>query len=91
MSLCRSIGGAIGVAMIGAIIFVSIGRTGGALETVLERVTGEGPEYLRQLSAVDRTAIGEHLDRTFRIVFFTIAAITGIGALVATTVPKPKF
>ena len=91
MSLCRSIGGAIGVAMIGAIIFVSIGRTDGALEAVLDRVMGEGPEYLHQLSAADRTAIGERLDWTFRIVFFTIGAITGIGALLATTVPKPKF
>jgi EmrB/QacA subfamily drug resistance transporter len=91
MSLCRSIGGAIGVAMIGAIIFLSIGRTDGALEAVLERVMGQAPEYLQQLSAVDRTTISEHLDRTFQIVFFTIAAITGTGALIATTVPKPKF
>ena len=91
MSLCRSIGGAIGVAMIGAIIFLSIGRADGALEAVLQRVMGQGPEYLHQLSAVDRTAISEHLDRTFQIVFFTIGAITGTGALLATTVPKPKF
>ena len=91
MSLCRSIGGAIGVAMIGAIIFLSLGRADGALEAVLQRVMGQGPEYLHQLSAVDRTAISEHLDRTFQIVFFTIGAITGTGALLATTVPKPKF
>ena len=80
-----------GVAVIGAIIFLSIGRTDAALGAVLERVMAEGPKYLQQLSAVDRTAIGGHLDRTFRIVFFSIAAITGTGALLASTVPKPKF
>jgi EmrB/QacA subfamily drug resistance transporter len=91
MSLCRSIGGAIGVAIIGAIIFVSIGRSHSASSAVLAHVLQTGPEYLDQLPALDRSAIGEQLDRTFRIVFFSIAAITGIGALAATTVPKPKF
>ena len=91
MSLCRSIGGAIGVAIIGAIIFVSIGRSQSVSSAVLTHVLQTGPEYLDQLPALDRSAIGEQLDRTFRIVFFSIAAITGIGALAATTVPKPKF
>ena len=91
MSLCRSIGGAIGVAIIGAIIFVSIGHSGGALGAVLHHVMDTGPEYLEQLSAVDRAAIADRLDHTFRIVFFSIASITALGALIATTVPKPKF
>src|SRR5437763_6323676 len=91
MSLCRSIGGAIGVAIIGAIIFVSIGQSGGALGAVLHHVMDTGPEYLEQLSSVDRAAIADRLDHTFRIVFFSIASITALGALMATTVPKPKF
>jgi predicted MFS family arabinose efflux permease len=91
MSLCRSIGGAIGVAIVGAIIFLSIGRSQSASSAVLAHVLQTGPDYLNQLPAVDRAAIGEQLDRTFRIVFFSIATITGIGALAATTVPKPKF
>ena len=91
MSLCRSIGGAIGVAIIGAIIFVSIGHSGGALGAVLHHVMDAGPEYLEQLSAVDRAAIADRLDHTFRIVFFSIASITALGAQIATTVPKPKF
>jgi MFS family permease len=91
MSLCRSMGGAIGVAAVGAIVFVSIGRIHGGAGTLLATVMQQGPEYLDQLSAANRNAIVALLDRTFRIVFFGIATITAIGALVATTVPKPRL
>jgi len=91
MSLSRSVGGAIGVAIAGAIIFVSIGHADPAMYAVLEHVMGAGPEYLAQLSTTQRASIGAQLDQTFRLVFFGIAVITGIGAIVATTVPKPTF
>jgi MFS family permease len=91
MSLSRSVGGAIGVAITGAIIFVSIGHADPAMYAVLEHVMGAGPEYLTQLSTAQRAAISAQLDQTFRIVFFGIAVITGIGAVVAATVPKPTF
>jgi EmrB/QacA subfamily drug resistance transporter len=91
MSLSRSIGGAVGVAIIGAIVFVSIGRRDGATGALLTRIIERGPETFDRLSAVDRNAIAGELDRTFRIVFLSIAAMTGAGALAATTVPKPKL
>ena len=91
MSLCRSVGGAIGVAAIGAIISVSIGGAGGMLGSIFAHVMDAGPEYVSQLAASDRAAIADQLDHTFRIVFFSIAAIAATGALIATTVPKPKF
>ena len=91
MSLSRSVGGAIGVAIAGAIIFASIGHSDPAMYSVLEHVMGAGPEYLRQLSMAQRASISAQLDQTFRLVFFGIAMITGIGAIVAATVPKPTF
>ena len=91
MSLSRSVGGAIGVAAIGAVIYLSIGHADPALNRVLARVMSEGPDYLGQLSVIERTAISAQLDHTFRQVFFSIAAITGAGTLVAMTVPKPNF
>jgi len=91
MSLCRSIGGAIGVAAMGALIFLAIGHSDASASAALEQVLHSGPGYLDQLSAAERTTIGEHLGHTFRIVFFSIAGVTAIGALLATTVPKPKF
>ena len=43
------------------------------------------------VGAAERATIGEALGHTFRIVFFSIAGVTAIGALLATTVPKPRF
>jgi hypothetical protein len=57
----------------------------------VQRVMAAGPEYLDQLSAADRAGVTAQLDRAFRIVFFSIAAITSVGVLVATTVPQPKL
>jgi MFS family permease len=91
LSLCRSVGGAIGVAVIGAAVFVLIERSSDPLAGVLQRVMQSGPDYLAQLSAIERSAVAAQLDRTFRIVFFGIAAMSGIGALIATTVPSPKL
>jgi hypothetical protein len=91
MSLSRSIGGAIGVAIIGAVVFVSIGRRDGGVGALLARIIESGPESLDRLSQADRNAIAGEFDRTFRVVFLSIAAMTGIGALIATTVPKPKL
>jgi hypothetical protein len=91
MSLCRSIGGSIGVAFAGAIIFVSMQRSGSGLGAVLEHAMGGGPEYLATLSAANRASIAADLDHTFRIVFFSIAIVTAAGVAIATTVPKPKL
>ena len=89
MSLCRSVGGAIGVAVIGAVIFVSIGRVEGNAGTVLQRVMEAGPSILAQMSQAERGAIAAQLDHTFRIVFFSIAAIAAARPASATTVPMP--
>ena len=91
MSLCRSIGGAIGVATIGALIFLVMRRGDAAASTVLTEVLRQGPELVERLSEADRASIGTHLAYTFRIAFIGIAAITAAGALVATTIPKPRF
>jgi len=91
MSLCRSIGGAIGVAVVGAIVFASIGRADGALGDVLARVMDAGPQALALVSDADRAALVAQLDRTFRTVFLCIAVVTGGGAALAWTVPKPKL
>jgi EmrB/QacA subfamily drug resistance transporter len=91
MSLCRSVGGAIGVAIAGAIVFVSIEGADAAVATALRSAYGAGPEYLDTLSATGRAMITAELDHTFRIVFFTIAAIAAIGVVVATTLRQPRL
>jgi EmrB/QacA subfamily drug resistance transporter len=91
LSLSRSIGGAIGVAIVGAIVFLSIGYANPELAKTIQRVMEAGPEYLSRLAAGDRAAISMELDHTFRIVFLTIAAISGSGVLIARTIPQPEL
>jgi EmrB/QacA subfamily drug resistance transporter len=91
MSLCRSVGGAIGVAIAGAIVFLSIRQSGGEVGAALHRALQGGPDYVNALSASARAAISAQLDHTFRVVFLSIAVITALGAILATTVPKPKL
>jgi len=91
MSLCRSVGGAIGVAVVGAIVFASIGGDDGALGSVLARVMDAGPESLALVSNADRAALVAQLDRTFRMVFLCIAVVTAGGTALAWTVPGPKL
>jgi EmrB/QacA subfamily drug resistance transporter len=91
LSLSRSIGGAVGVAIIGAVVFILTAGSGDALGVTLQRAMEAGPGYLTRFSAAERSSIAEDLDRTFRVVFFGIATMSGIGALIATTVPKPKL
>lgn len=91
MSLSRSVGGAIGVAIVGALVFVSIGRRDSGTAALLTRLIEQGPEALGQLAAADRNTLASELDRTFRSVFVSIAIMAGLGAIVATTVPKPRL
>ena len=91
MSLSRSVGGAIGVAIVGALVFVSIGRRDSGTAALLTRLIEQGPEALGQLAAADRKTLASELDRTFRSVFASIAIMAGLGAVVATTVPKARL
>jgi EmrB/QacA subfamily drug resistance transporter len=91
LSLSRSIGGAIGVAIIGATVFVLVGSSGDGSAATLQYVMQAGPRYLGQLSEAERSAVVTQLDDTFRAVFFGIAAMSGIGAVIAASVPKPKL
>jgi len=91
ISLSRSIGGAIGVAIVGAIVFAFLGNADPAVAASLSKALEGGPEYVMQMSPAERALLGTQLDHTFRVVFSTIAVMTGIGALLAGTIPKPQF
>jgi EmrB/QacA subfamily drug resistance transporter len=91
ISLCRAVGGSIGVALVGSILFALIGGTSDQLSVVVREVMDGGPGYISQLSEGDRGALGAHLGRAYRTVFMVIAGVTLIGAVVASTIPKPDW
>ncbi len=92
ISLSRSIGGAVGVAVTGAALFALIGDdASGSLTDVLRRAIEGGPAAIGQLAASERAALAAHLDAAYRVVFIVLAAITGCGALIARTIPSPDW
>jgi sugar phosphate permease len=73
-ALCRTLGGAVGVAMLTAILFASLGIAGSG-----------GAEVLRE--AVASGADAETLGASFQLTFRVIAVTSVIGALVAWRMP----
>jgi EmrB/QacA subfamily drug resistance transporter len=91
ISICRAIGGAIGVALTGAILFAMIGGASPDLAAIVRKFADGGPAYIEQLSPAQRHLLAAHLDAAYRVVFLVIAGISAIGALLARTIPKPDW
>jgi EmrB/QacA subfamily drug resistance transporter len=89
ISLSRSLGGALGVAIVGAIVFALANH--GDVSTQLSRVLAGGPAVVALLTPAERLAIGGELTFTYRVVFAVIAGFSAAGALLALTVPKLRL
>ena len=91
VSVSRSIGGALGVAIVGAVVFVLVGGEDALLASILPQIAESGGTFLATLPDVQRQAIASHLDSAFRIVFVVLAVFTCIGAFAASKVPAQKL
>jgi EmrB/QacA subfamily drug resistance transporter len=88
ISLSRSIGGAVGVAITGSVLFALIGNAPGSLTGLMRQAIEGGSAAIGLLSADQRVALSAHLDAAYRAVFLVLAMITGSGALIARTIPR---
>jgi hypothetical protein len=86
ISLSRAIGGAIGVAVVGAVLFAQVGQAGDAFADMVHQIVEGGPAYIATLSPEDRQFVGAQLGHAYRIMFLVIAAFTATGSLVAWTI-----
>ncbi len=91
IALSRAVGGAVGVAVTGAILFALISDGGGLSAETLQHVMEGGPAYVSGLAESERSAIASQLDRAYRVVFLAIAGITALGAMLARTIPRPDW
>ena len=91
ISLSRSIGGALGVAVTGAVLFATLGDSGGFLSALLQEVIEGGSTSIGGLSVDQRAQLVTHLDAAYRVAFALLALITGAGVILASTVPKPDW
>ena len=88
ISLSRAIGGAIGVALVGAVIFAQIDGAGDGASALLHQAMEGGAAYIRQMTAADRVLLADRVDAIYRYAFLLMAALTAAGALIALTVPR---
>jgi len=84
ISLSRSIGGALGTALVGAVLFAALGHDRDVYAAV-DRAVNLG---VAALSDAQRATLAAQLDTAFRAAFATVAVIAGGGALMATRVPR---
>ncbi|HZQ62163.1 MAG TPA: MFS transporter [Casimicrobiaceae bacterium] len=91
IAIARAIGGAVGVAIVGAALFVLAGRESAGATTSLNAALEGGASYIAHLAPAERNALSAQLDHAFRLVFGLIATMAAIGALAALRVPKPSL
>jgi hypothetical protein len=91
ISVSRSIGGALGVAIVGGVLFALVGRDDGLLGSLLPRIAESGGVFLATLPEAQRAEIVGQLDRAFRIVFVVLAVFTCVGTFAATRVPSQRL
>ena len=85
ISLCRAVGGAIGVALVGSVLFALVDQSGDGL---LHQAMEGGSAFIARMSAGERGALVGLVGEAYRVAFIVMASIAGIGALIATTVPR---
>jgi len=88
ISLCRAIGGATGVALVGAVLFALVDRGQGEAATLLHRALEGGSAFVERMSAAERATLVDGVNGVYRVAFGMLACIAATGALIATTVPR---
>jgi EmrB/QacA subfamily drug resistance transporter len=91
ISVARSIGGALGVAIVGGVLFALVGRDDALLMSVLPRIAESGGTFLANMPETQREAIVGQIDNAFRIVFIVLAIFTCIGTYAASKVPPHRL
>jgi EmrB/QacA subfamily drug resistance transporter len=91
LSVSRSVGGAAGVAIVGGILFLLVGRDDARLAAVLQHVTESGGTSLATMLDAQREALAVQTEHAFRIVFVVLACATGVGAYAASKVPPLRL
>ncbi len=88
ISLSRAIGGALGVAVVGAVLFAYADREGGATAALLHEALEGGAAYVARMSPDARATLVDGVNAAYRVGFGMLACIAAIGAFIATTVPR---
>ena len=86
----RSVGAAFGTAIVAAVLFSTIAARDPETARLFGAMIDHGPEAIAALTPARQAAVQSDIGEAFRAVFGTIAAFTGIGALLAFSMPLRK-
>jgi len=91
VSVSRSMGGAIGSVVIGAVLFALAGGADQGVAALLSTAGETGTVALQHLAPAERAALAGHLGSAFEAVFGTLAAIAAAGAALAASIPRKRI
>jgi MFS family permease len=87
----RSVGAALGTALVAAVLFSTIAGRDPETARLFAAMIDHGPEAIAALTPARQAAVQSEIGEAFRAVFATIAAFTGIGALLAFSMPLRRI
>jgi hypothetical protein len=91
VQLSRSIGAAVGTALVGTVLFATLSLRDAAAAPLFSTLVQLGPGTIETLSPGRQAVILAEVATAFRAAFLTVAAFAGIGALLAWTIPTRRL
>ena len=87
----RSIGSAVGTAMVGAMLFGTLTAMDTSTAHLFGLLVEEGPRALAGIAPARLAVVQAEIGQAFRAAFLTIAAFAGMGALLAWSIPMRRI
>jgi len=87
----RSIGAALGTAAVGAVLFATLASHDQAVAGVFAELVERGPALLDTLPAAQRTVLAGEIAGAFRAAFLVIAGFSGVGLVLAWSLPMRRI
>lgn len=91
VQFCRSLGAAVGTAVLGAVLFGALVAEGGGAAERFVALVNQGEAALAGLDAAARGAFRAEMSGAFRALFATAAVLTAAAAYVSTRVPLRRI
>ena len=91
VQLSRSIGAAVGTALVGTVLFATVALSDPEAARLFGTLVQQGPRTLGDLPAERQAMILSEVAVAFRNVFLAIAGFAAVGALLAWTIPTRRL
>ena len=87
----RSVGAAFGTAIVGAVLFAVLSATDRSTALLFAEMVERGPVAMAALDTAHQAAVAAEIRDAFRSAFLAIAGFTGLGLLMAWTIPVRRM